>query len=208
VKTEHHFKLVEEYGAHDIWEDNWEYYADGVGLVKSQWHFYDEDNDPMGANYWNDGEILLKYVDTGPIPQLFLETEPNDSAFAETPRTISIPAIIIGNAALGDEGQIMSDTGVYADTLGVRIIQDWYRFSLPAYQTVSIKMGFEGTSNDLDLYLFQESPGPDLHYAARSINPQGKSEEISKGLDGGVWYVGVQAWNTPNGRSEYWIIIQ
>ena len=206
--TEHHFKQTGQYAPEDIFEDNYEHYADQIGLVKSRWNYHFDDNDPQGTDFWNNGEIVLEYMNTGPIPELFIESEPNDSWSSVGLPSIEVPGVIIGDTLLGDSSQFINDPNVAQNNNGESVINDWYKFTLPVGQTVTINMKFEHWENDLDLYLFQELAGPSLSYVARSLNPQGDQEQISLFLGSGTYYIGVQAWMTPSGRSEYWLSVK
>ena len=206
--TEHHYKQTGQYAPADIFEDNYEHYADQIGLVKSRWRYSFDDNDPKGADSWNNGVIVLEYMNTGPIPELFMESEPNDSWSSVGLLSIGVPGVIIGDTLLGDSSQFINDPNVEPNNNGESVINDWYKFTLPFGQTVTINMKFEHWENDLDLYLFQELAGPILNYVTRSVNPKGEQEEISLFLGSGTYYIGIQAWDTPSGLSEYWLSVK
>ena len=57
-----------------------EYYVDGVGLIRAEWHFNKNDRDPHGIDESTSGTLKLTHVDAGPFIELTTEQEPNDSA--------------------------------------------------------------------------------------------------------------------------------
>jgi hypothetical protein len=208
LKVEYHYSSTGPYAPADIFEDRYEYYAHLIGLAKASWSYNYDDNDPQGTDLFNSGTIELEYMNTGSIPDLFIESEPNDFWSAVSLPSVEIPSVIIGDTLVGDGSEFLVDPNVAQNINGDRVINDWYTFSLTVGQTVTLNMKFEHYDNDVDLYLFQEVPGPSLSYVSRSTNPHGEQEEINVILGSGTYYIGIQAWTTPTGRSEYWLSIK
>jgi hypothetical protein len=110
----------------------------------------------------------------------------------------------------------VTDANVAPNSAGVRRLQDFYRFttSSPGPYLISLvddSVRLPATSApDLDLYLFQETPGG-LQYIARStrdpaLDPGG--EQIAATLTAGNFVIAVQAWNTPAGAAPYWLSVR
>lgn len=194
LKVEHHYSQTDQYAPEDIFADNYECYAHLIGLVKSSWSYSFDDNDPMGTDLFNNGTIDLEYMDTAPIPELFIESEPNDSWLYGSLTLTDVPSVVIGDTMLGDASELINDPNVYQNNNGDQVINDWHKFSIPVGQSITLNLKFEHSDNDIDLYLFQELPGPTLCYLARSTNPQGEKEQISLFLGSGTYYIGIQAW--------------
>lgn len=209
TRAEFHFKQNGQYDTHHIYEDGWEDYADGVGLVRSQWNYSDDDKDPMGADMWNRGTLLLK---AGNIP-VTKEAEPNDSPALNPTALTELPALAFGDADLLDGGQIVAHSGVNANKNNEKRINDWYRFYVSQTRDVIINLQLEGSTNDLDLYLFRDlgagSDTASLPLYASSFRPEGCKELIHRTLPGSSYYLlGVQAWNTPGSRTPYWLSVR
>ncbi len=205
--TEHHFKENGQYASHHIYEDQWEYYADGVGLAKSKWNFSDDDKDPMGADMWNRGTISLE----SGIPAVLKETEPNDSALFNFTNMNSLPSVAMGDIDLADPGQVVNYRTVNPNKNNVKIINDWYRFYIDASREVVINLVFDGATNDVDLYLFKVNSGgsPPFLSQAESYRPAGCRELIDANLSGPEYYlIGLQAWDTPTTRANYWLSVK
>jgi len=210
LKAEHHYKLTGQYAPHDIFENSAEHYADGVGPVSSSWRFSDDDNDPGRADYYANGKVDLKYVDSSLIPEIFRESEPNHAVFSPALQDLRLSSITIGDAALNDASQIYNYAEVHETKNGAKIIHDWYRLSLTASKAVTVNLTFDGSGNDLDVYLFKDVNYPDpsrstIAFVAKSTDEPGRPEKITKTLTAGVYILGIQAWDTPGGRTKYWL---
>ncbi len=196
-----------QYNEYDVDENEFEYYADGVGAVKANWNYSYDDNDPQGADVSKTGEVTLKNVNTGPIPTLTQETEPNDTWTSVNPFA-ALANVVIGNTEDDDSGQVINDANVELTKKGTQTIHDWYAFTLTSSQTVNIALTYPVTSDDLDLYLFQKASSSSLTFKAKSTQQKGDDELISLRLQAGTYYVGIQAWDTTGGRTDYYLNIR
>jgi hypothetical protein len=207
--VEHHFKQDGQYESVWITEDQWEHYASGTGLVRSQWRISIDDKDPMGADSWNRGTMVL----TTGTPAIGMESEPNDTGSSITPLLTTLPAIRIADGDLNDAGELMADTVVQPNKNGFRTIQDWYRFYSDAGHEIIINLKPDAADADFDVYLFRVVPSPigasySLINVARSIREKGKNELVRYTAGRAANYVvGIQAWET-NGRSVYWLSVR
>ena len=194
-------------------EDHSEYYADGVGLVRSTWDFWFDDNDPAALDVFETGTAALKAIDNGPFPELATDTEPNNTALL--PQALSRDyAIVSGRVHIGDLGGIVFDNNVAQNINGQRKIEDWYRFDHPggSFRLDMRSRAFANNQfNDLDVYLFLRQLSGSLVYVNSSRKDpvtEGSSELITDSLNAGTYFVGIQAWNTPTTETEYWFIIR
>jgi hypothetical protein len=192
-----------------------DYYANGQGIVRSEWFFELDDNDPQGLDLTKSGEaVLLSYA--GPI--FAFEQEPNDGPSAGSDQPLDVPFVAHSDIAISDPG---SEADVYENVQGQRIVQDWYRIELPEGQdyafalTTSHVMDGQAAGfpeDDLDLYLFRATTiatgtPPILEQVAASTRVPGCSEDFryrhpSIGVSP-VYFIAVQAWDTPSGRVPY-----
>jgi hypothetical protein len=196
-----------QYNTYDVDEDEFEYYADGVGAVKANWNYSYDDNDPQGGDVAQTGEVTLKNVNTGPIPTLSLETEPNDNWTTVNPFAV-LANVVFGNTKDDDTGQVINDANVDSTKRGTQTIHDWYAFTLTSNQTVNIALTFAVSNDDLDLYLFQKASSSSLTFKAKSTMEPGNDELISLRLLAGTYYIGIQAWDTTGGRTDYYLNIR
>jgi hypothetical protein len=214
LKTHYYFSETGPYAPQDIWDERSEYFVDGVGVVASFWDILIDDNDPMAADYYREGTVELKYIDSGPIPSLFHETEPND-VFLDSSNTFPMPAIIFADADLNDQGSIVGGLiGNYIspNTNGERIINDWYRVNATSNSPVFINLKFTGSNNDLDLYIYERWQYQGNNYSqwfGKSTLEAGNSETVAGTFTAGhEYFIGIQAWETPDGRADYWLCIR
>ncbi len=214
LKTDYHFKETSQYASQHIWDDRIEYFADGVGVVKSFWDILIDDKDPMSADYFREGLIQLKYIDSGPFPDFSKEIEPNNQ-FLDSTLTVTYPFIVAGDAALYDQGNIVG--GIFAsyispDANGERKVQDWFKVIATSSSPVKINLKYSGYYNDLDIYVFEKWKVQGQSYGAwfgKGTNPTGETELISGNFTAGHdYYIGIQAYDTPGGRSDYWVCVR
>lgn len=198
-------------------EDHSEYYADGVGLVRSVWDFWYDDNDPSAIDVYEVGAANLKAIDTGNFPAIRMELEPNDSPNA--PQLLpAVYSIANGDVHILDSGTLINDGNVADNINGQPKLEDWYRFELTQAGSVRVDMVYDYVSNsnvnDLDVYLYREEPGGALTFIDRSTNPGlGMTDDpqeaiVTNVLPAGTYHVAVQAWDTPTENVDYWILIR
>lgn len=204
------FTKTGQFEPEDIFEDRSEYYADGVGLVRADWDFDFDDNDPAAFDVFEDGIIELTHVDTGPIPEVAADTEPNDVPTASGSQAIGPLSVVEGRVAINDAGSVVNDPDVFPNIDGIPLLQDWYRFSTVAPQDLRVDLIYETlTDNDLDVYLFREVAPGSVTYVSAGTKPPGKFESVVvPSLAAGSYYVAIQAWNTPTGSVAYWFSIR
>ena len=206
------FTQTGRFAPEDIFEDRTEHYADGVGLVRADWDFDFDDNDPAAFDVFDEGLIKLTNIDTGPFPDLAGDSEPNNEPTSSGSQAIGNYSIVAGSVAITDAGAIVNDANVTANILGDALLQDWYRFSTTATQALRLDLVYEaftGAFNDLDVYLFREESGGSLTYVAAGTKPEGEAEAIDlPALAAGTYYVAVQAWDTPTGSVDYWFAVR
>jgi hypothetical protein len=211
LRTHYYFTETGQYAPQHIWDERSEYFVDGIGIVASDWDILIDDKDPMAADYYREGSVELKYIDSGPIPSLYHELEPNDT-FLDTSNTFPMPAIIFGDADLYDQGSIVG--GIYGSYIspnnnGERMINDWYRIKALALSPVIINLKFSGSNNDLDLYVFERWQEQGTHYSqwfGKSTQEAGNVETVAGSFTAGhEYFIGIQAWYTPDGRADYWL---
>ena len=195
----------------DISENRSEYYADGVGLVRANWNFSEDDNDPQGIDEFTDGIIQLRYIDNGPFPDITAESEPNDSALLV--QKIGNYSIVSGSVDIDDAGHESQDPNVFENEDGVKVLQDWYRFSTGSTQLTRLDLRYDNTTSptpDLDVYLFGITNFGSLFFVDRGILGSGAPEAIDlTSLNANSnYYIAVQAWSTPNGSVEYWFTVR
>ncbi len=93
-----------------------------------------------------------------------------------------------------------SDTVAQAAALGGTIIGD---ITVPASGNVNINLDIDDGDADLDVYLFNSS----LQRLAASLGDNAgtgdPTELITISLTPGTYFIGIQAFLTPNGRTEY-----
>lgn len=216
VKVMHEYKETGEYATRDIFETLTEEYADGVGLVRGQWDYSFDDNDPRATDLIAKGEVKLTHIDEGPMPDLVAEQEPNDTSTQATAGSAFM--IARGGTLITDPGSLLTDAGVgctaqciFPNKNGEKRIQDWYRLVVTASRAVRIDLVYETFTgdrpNDLDLYAFSdEGAGP--RYLAVSAADAATPEMMSGTLAPGTYYFAVQAWDTPGGRVAYWLSVR
>ncbi|NOQ97098.1 MAG: hypothetical protein GQ561_02960, partial [Calditrichae bacterium] len=214
LKTYYYFTETGQYAPQHIWDERMEYFADNVGIVASVWDILIDDKDPMAADYYREGSVSLAYIDSGPIPSLYQELEPNNT-FADTSNTFSMPAIIFGDVSLYDQGSIVG--GIVGNYISPnanddKIIHDWYHTKALSSSPIFINLKFTGYYNDLDIYVFerwQEQGTTYTQWFGRGINQAGEQEMIAGTFTAGhEYFIGIQAWDTPDGRADYWVSIR
>lgn len=194
-------------------EDHSEYYADGVGLVKSIWDFWYDDNDPAAFDVYEVGSAVLTAIDTGSFPSIVTEAEANNTNLSAQTLPGSY-SIVAGNVHISDIGGIITSTDVFANINGVKKPEDWYAFSHPG-GSFRLDMRFDsytnGAFNDLDVYLFRRGTLGALTFVNRSTNDptvDGDIELITDSLTAGTYVVAIQAWDTPTSSVDYWFVIR
>jgi hypothetical protein len=211
----HEFTQTGQYAPEDIFEERWEYYADGVGLVSAAWDYSYDDNDPQGTDLTSVGAVDLLGTNIGPT--VSREVEPNDVGHAA--QRIEADTIISGLVHIDDAGEIVADVNVAANVNGAQLLQDWYRLDVTtdgfwhialAYRTYN---GINSHYDDLDLYLFREEAPGVLALVDRSVmdpstHAARQGEWLHRNLPTGVYYLAVQAWKTPSDPVPYWISIR
>lgn len=205
VKIKYHFTQTGQYATHDIFEDSYEIYADGVGLITSEWSYDDDDNDPQGTDFSGSGTVTLIGIDAIGIPVLSDEVEPNQLKLSTEYQTISRPGIVLGNAAASDSGWDWWPNIVR--------VQDVYRFDLATPSTVIIDLTIGGMNSALDLRLYRLIPGsggtPDqISFLTWDNQPGGTPEHIWTQLASGSYLIGITASSTPDGPSNYTILLR
>jgi len=216
VLAYHQFKQTGPLEPEDIFEERWEYYADGVGLIKAVWDYSFDDNDPKGTDLMSVGTVDLKGIDTGPA--VLSEVEPNDNGTAAASQRVTVGNIVAAQTQLSDLGRIVADDNVAANVKLEKLIQDWYRLELPAAGPRHIALVYDlftnANFNDLDLYLFREGVGGTITFVNRSVldptTSEGRDGEWiqESNLPAGTYYIAVQAWNTPTDSVKYWINVR
>ena len=215
VRALHEYRETGQFATRDIFETRTEDYASGVGLVAGHWEYSYDDNDPAAADIVSEGEILLTHVDNGPFPEFIAEQEPNDTSTTAT--AASALVLARGAAAITDPGSILTDAAVgcpqecvFANQNGEKRFQDWYRFELTTAKAVRIDLTYETSvsENDLDLYAFGAA-GSGLQFLAASTAENGLPEALTgTAIPPGIYYLAVQAWDTPSGPVSYWLSIR
>lgn len=199
-------------GPSDIFERHHEFYADGVGLVRSSWDVDFDDNQGNG-DYGTDGLVELLSVDG--TPEILSESEPNDS-FDSAAALPAARGYLRAQTSHSDPGMLSDDPNVFPNSLGASWLHDFYRFDVTTtgqhLVTLADFSNYEtGAKTDLDLYLFREDAAGVRTYVASSTrdpatHPGGESIDMT--LTPGRYYVVVQAWNTPNGAARYWLSVR
>jgi len=189
------------YTVENLTETCSDYYADGVGLVRSahDYSYHDVGDNSTG----NHGAVSLLAFNAG-APGFFTESEPNDSTTsAQLLSTGALGAVMEGASSPTDAAAVVADPLVNLDTTGVRRIQDWYRISVTARTTLTLTLVPENSDSDFDLYLFAGSPPAVVAYSAK---PAGQRELITyaPSVTGTVW-IGVQNWNRKPGNRAYYL---
>jgi hypothetical protein len=216
IRVFHEYSETGEYAPKDIFETRSEEYADGIGLIRGQWDYSLDDNDPRGNDVLQKGTISLTHIDDGPFPDFVAEAEPNDTTTSAT--LASAFVLMRGATVIGDPGSLLTDADVgceeeciHPNKSGEKRIQDWYRLDLAAPKTVRIDLVYQSSNgtgtNDLDLYAFDD-PGTGLRFGGASTGEPGIPEVLNGTLPAGTYYLGVQAWDTPAGPVPYWISIR
>jgi hypothetical protein len=134
------------------------------------------------------------------------ETEPNDSPFA--PQTADIPSTINGNILEGDPNtSVTVQSAPSGGTTYTTTFEDWYEVTLGTAGTLNVALDFPGTGADLDMYLFSLDNSNAVITYTNSINDNigtgTFSEQMSKSLSAGTYYVAIDAYNTSGGRADY-----
>lgn len=194
-------------------EDHSEYYVDNVGLVKSVWDFWYDDNDPGAIDVYEVGTADLKAMDGDVVWEIEVEQEPNDCPDVSH-LVATAYSIVNGAADINDSGCLISDGNVAENTNGQAKAEDWYRFEIAEISSFRLDFVYEyftnGQFNDLDVYLYREATDDSYTFVDRSVNdgtgdtPQESILQTS--LPPGTYYVAVQAWNTPTGSVDYWFL--
>lgn len=190
--------------AGEITERRREHYADGFGLVRSDWQYANANDDVQIAGRAD----LVDDVNGPDTPWIERELEPNDYPDALGAEYVELTTIIVADAQLPDAGTILLPediecdffTCVNEDIDGVRIIQDFYRFELATAGQYRFDLIYDqfDEDNDLDLYCFKELDGGGLRSLARADASAGTPEYIVLlAAEPGVYYLGIQAWSTP-----------
>ncbi len=210
LKTYYYFTETGQYAPQHIWDERREYFTDGVGLVASFWDILIDDKDPMAADYYREGLVQLKNIDSGPIPALYHELEPNNN-FADSANTFTMPALNFGDTEINDAGSVIGGViGNYVspNNNGIRIINDWYRVIATSNSPVIINLIFFKYTNDLDLYVYERWQEQGVNYSqwfGKSTLSAGETELVTGNfIAGHEYYIGIQAWDTPDGRTDYW----
>jgi hypothetical protein len=195
----------------DIFEDRSEHYANGVGMVRGTWSFDFDDNDPAAFDVYEDGTIQLSQVDAGTYGDVTAEAEANNVGTSVGAQAIPRAGIVAARIAIGDAGTVVTHADVTANILGSKLLQDWYRFTMPstgAFRIDLVYQTFTGAQpNDVDVFLFREDVGGQLTYVSRSVEAEIDPEAIVvPSLAAGNYYIAVQAWNTPGGAIDYWFV--
>ena len=204
-----------QYAPVDHEENHYEYYADNVGLIKSTWDFWYDDNDPAATDVYEDGIAELTGIDTGPTVNP--ESEANDSATAA--QTIDgNNSIVAGTVHIGDAGVIVADANVADNINGVKKLEDWYTFQRTASASFRLDMKYPSYNftnnhyNDVDVYLFREEAGGALTFISKSTNDPSVSGDVEgiveASLPTGTYHVAIQAWDTPTDSVDYWFVIR
>jgi Bacterial pre-peptidase C-terminal domain len=212
--TQYHREGFAQYSPQDVEETRVEHFAEGVGSVFASSSFYYQPH-PTGTAVFSNRILRLTHIDAGPFPSFSLETSAHASA-ATAQALIGSFAVASGTVAVDDPGAILTDAGVgctavcvYPTTVGDKKIHDWYRISVTGTATIRLDLAFPmlGVRTDLDLYLFQSVNGSP-RFVASSLNAVGSQDWIQRTLAPGTYYVGVQASDTPDGPSRYWLAVR
>ena len=210
-----------QYAPVDHEENHYEYYADNVGLIKSTWDFWYDDNDPDATDVYEDGIAELTGIDTGPTVNP--ESEANDSA--ATAQTIAgNNSIVSGKVKIGDPGDVVTDINVNANISGEQKLEDWYTFQRTVSGSFRLDMRYAdyyiqtGTNpntyeyQDLDVYLFREETNGTLTFISKSTNdPRNDADRegmVEASLPAGTYHVAIQAWDTQTDDVDYWFVIR
>lgn len=221
LRVGHEYRQTGPHAPEDIFDSASEHFAPDVGMVRGSWDYSYDDNDPSGTDVISAGSLELTHVDVGPFPDLVPEAEPNDDHGSAT--ALSPFAIGEGDIQSGDAGVVLTDAEVgctlagdcvHPDTHGEKVIHDWFRLELAQQTDITIALDFQlridgmtPAHNDLDLYLFEADGSGGLRYMARAAGPPGEREQLSGTLEAGTYYVGIQAWDTPSGRTPLWLAV-
>ena len=201
------------YAPVDHEEDHYEYYADNVGLIKSTWDFWYDDNDPAAFDVYENGLAELTGIDTGPTVNP--ESEPNDSATVA--QTIAgNNSIVAGTVHILDTGDIVADANVAGNIDGDQKLEDWYTFQRTISGSFRLDMKYQHITNtqinDLDVYLFREETDGSLTFISRSVNDPRNDNDVEgmveASLPAGTYHVAIQAWDTPTDDVDYWFVIR
>ncbi len=189
------------YTVENLTESCYDYFADGVGLVRSTrgYSYHDVGDNSNGAY----GRVdLLGFNATAPT--YITEVEPNDTTTTAQSVTLgALGSVIEGSSSPTDAAAIVTDPLVSLDTTGVRRIQDWYAVPVTAGVSLKLTLVPENGDSDFDLYLFAGSPPAVVAYSAQ---PAGQRERITYAptQTGTIW-IAVQNWNLKAGNRFYWI---
>jgi len=208
VAVSHEFTQTGPSAPADIFEDEIERFANNVGLVTAFQDYTFDDNNPSGLDQFAFRLYRLRAFDTFASPALVTESEPNDSGTTALTAVVD-SSVISASTRMTDAGAVLAGTAINPDSLGVRRVQDWYRFVAPFTGTVTIRLVAERTDVDLDLYVLRTGASA-YTLSGSSVNATGLDEEIALAVTSGLtYYIAVQAWNTAiGGRSNYWIYVR
>lgn len=208
VSSRHSYTETGQFAPADIFETELESFADGVGLLFATQSYSYDDNDPRGIDQSAYSRYALRAVDTFLQPILAAETEANDSG---TTALVALPdsVIVSANVAMTDPGAVLSGTAINPDSLGVRRVQDWYRFVAPRSGILNVRLVAERNNVDLDLYVLRTGRAG-YDQAGLSTQPAGADETVLVNATiGFTYYIAVQAWNTAGGgRTNYWLYVR
>jgi hypothetical protein len=133
------------------------------------------------------------------------EAEPNDSN--SVPQVVGIPSHITGDVMEGDTYTSVSVQPNPGDTTYIATFEDWYEVTLGSGATLNIELDFQGTSADLDMYLFSPDNATSVTTHDNSIDDNLStgvySESMSKYLAAGTYYVAIDGFATASGRASY-----
>lgn len=219
VAVSHDYRETGEFATEDVFDSAVEHYAPQVGMVRGSWDYSFDDNDPAGTDVFTTGAIEMTHMDTGPFPDRPVEAEPNDGPSSAT--GASGFSISEGDVQGGDPGTVLTDAEVgctisecvHPDADGDKVVQDWFRVELGAETDIRIVLDFRmqaqmtPTFNDLDLYLFEDDGAGGITYLASAAGPAGEREQLTGTLAAGTYYLGIQAWETPGGRTPFWLAV-
>jgi hypothetical protein len=208
VRSAHDFTQTGQFAPADIFETEREHFADGVGLVFATQSYSFDDNDPQGLDQSSFTRYELRSGGGFTSPVLVTEAEANDSGVTSLP-LLADSSVVSGNVLMSDAAAVVAGTAVTADSLGVRKIHDWYRFTAPFTGTLRVRLVAERSNVDLDLYLLQAG-APNYTLTGSSTQPAGSDEAMNVSVTSGqTYYIGMQAWNTAGGgRTNYWLYVR
>lgn len=199
-----HHESGSPYTVYNLTESCSDYYAHGVGLVRSN-HYYST-HDVGDNSMYNNGQVSLLGFNAG-APSFSREAEPNDTTTtAATVTAGTLGAVVEGSASPTDTAAIVNDVNVNPDTTGIRRIQDWYRISVTARTALAVRLVPEDADADFDVYVFS---GATPTVVAFSAQQAGMRETINytPAASGTAW-IGVQNWNRKAGNRFYWLYVK